>query len=1502
MSIIAKKPYEISLWDDDSIYVVEGPGGARREITQLVEKASNETVKNHVYREVPVVVIGKDSMDAAIRAFNPKLTQNLNGSNTLTFDLFYRYYDEESGSFRDNPFISLIQNERKIKLKYGDEWFHFIVKQIEEESENNTFSYTCTDQYINELAKTGYEIELDTELENNMGTIVELGNYILEGSDWHVDEENCDLLQQRNIEPLVPVELTQRIVAKDMQTGATKIIARGQVVFVCYTSVINEDDPDAQFFYVDGAAYIVDEDGVIVNSPNWTVKKSVMGGLTMEGKHVSDYYMGNRLIETQKTVYVPEIDKYCLVWNNQAVYSFEDTEYASLTEIQQMITNATNFTSTMGWTGVAPAMVTLSNVGATPTLKLNFASSGQKIANTGFFDNRAQLQKGFIKGDKFVFAIKTTNNAQITGAQIMGVSQESPYGTPERTLVNFNSRPTSSLIPTTLDGYAVFQGTVSESISYDDMMKYVLNFYVVGNGSVDLYDAKLFKYSIGKSGRFIVPDMENAINAVVKRRMSFFNKSDLTGVSDIDQLPIRAVYYDNEINTQTEFTPYFNPSYEKIRSIEGSKSNRFNLIQELCETFECWAKFSIEVDSRGAPTYYYQRTYEDPVPGKMYYIKRGSGAKDVDFDEYVYPTTGSGLTTLYERLYNKTVVFKEFIGRENYAGFKYGINLKSIQRKIDSNQIVSKMIVQPNANQYAPNGFCSIQQATMNPTGETAMFNFEYYIRTKLLDKEDLYRDLYGDGMGYFTQLYRYNQLLEPMIEQLTMLGTTLTGLLSRQQIYSTMVNEAKQNRDEYINDIANALGISKSAAGTVARSTSYNDVVNSYITKRDSANTIITQYSTQLTSINTSVDQYDAEYKRVAADLATIAERKEALNAMFYKKYSRFIQEGTWVSEEYVDPDLYYMDAAEVGRTSAFPKVSYTINVIELSQLDEYKNYAFKVGDKTYIEDTEFFGYVPTNSQRKFWRPYQEEIIVSKTLMHLDDPSQNVITVQNYKTQFEDLFQRIAAATTSLQYKEGSYNRASNAVNPDGTLNSEFLRNSLDKNVGIVLSAPSNSLEIDVDGGTIRARTGAGDFLINSKGILIGSGNEYKTAISADGINASVITTGRLNTGEVVIYGDNQETFRWDAYGLSAYAFDSTGAVSLNKFTRMDKFGFYGIVDSANFRPSSVQDVINAANFSLTWQGLRINLPNGQNSAKSEVIRVGSGSGKVLTDDTTVVTGRAYYTYNASTHTYTRVSYPSGNPKNKGYYQDTSTFVVYGDGSISANNGYFSGEIQATSGKFTGEIQATGGTFTGTLKATTLEGTLQAAATGGAISGVSLNINNKFKVDSSGNVTMTGNIKWGSNTSQTADSLYSDFTYYESGISESYAKTLISDAFVSSPKILTSNLNPNEYPNGTIAGMNITGSTIETSGAGGGGWDSWTKIEDGTIDFYSGSMHIYQGSIGVNNSNNLVLSGSWGGEIGFASNDIWFKCSSGTIYTSDIIDQLDDLDSRVRALESSTS
>jgi hypothetical protein len=114
----------------------------------------------------------------------------VNGENILTFNMYSHYYDTISEEFYTNPFIGLLINERKIKLRYGallapdTKWYDLVIKNIQENSESKTYSYTAKDLFVNELSKSGFELVLDAQLENNMGTITELADNVLADSDW----------------------------------------------------------------------------------------------------------------------------------------------------------------------------------------------------------------------------------------------------------------------------------------------------------------------------------------------------------------------------------------------------------------------------------------------------------------------------------------------------------------------------------------------------------------------------------------------------------------------------------------------------------------------------------------------------------------------------------------------------------------------------------------------------------------------------------------------------------------------------------------------------------------------------------------------------------------------------------------------------------------------------------------------------------------------------------------------------------------------------------------------------------------------------------------------------------------------------------------------------------------------------------------------------------------------------------------------------------------------
>jgi hypothetical protein len=184
---------------------------------------------------------------------------------------------------------------------------------------------------------------------------------------------------------------------------------------------------------------------------------------------------------------------------------------------------------------------------------------------------------------------------------------------------------------------------------------------------------------------------------------------------------------------------------------------------------------------------------------------------------------------------------------------------------------------------------------------------------------------------------------------------------------------------------------------------------------------------------VKPQIDTLEQAIKEKEARRETLLNYKKKLNELFFKKYSRFILEGTWISEEHVDDDKYFADAQSVLYNSCYPQVAYNINVISLKGLPGYKLIDFDLGDKTNVIDEQFFG-----------NKLQEEVVITEMSERLDDPSKNTIKVQNFKNQFQDLFQKITATVQQTQYNVGSYEKGAALVDANYMKQNEWITNAI--------------------------------------------------------------------------------------------------------------------------------------------------------------------------------------------------------------------------------------------------------------------------------------------------------------------------------------------------------------------------------------------------------------------------------------------------------------------------
>ena len=1108
---IIKKPYEISLWTDELVWV--GTSGTKY---YNIQEAKEEIVHQY-YEETKLCVIGSDTMQSQSRAVNPKLNRKINGENTFTFTIYYQYIDNITGEKVENPYIPYLVSERKIKLKYNNEWFDFIIKNIQENSESKAFTYTCKDLFVTELSKTGFEIVLDNELENNMGTIEYLAGKIVEGSDWTVDQS--DPIKQYIEEPLYKITLGTSIDAIDIE-GEEKgfKIRSGQNIYVFYSN-INDKKQKWQYLYCENDNFKTNDDLVIDKihknyiidvsgfdgEQNWpsfiginTITKERLVQLTRD-------FRGNRLVKQSKTKYDATIDKYVNVYDNGTVYGFTESEFFTSGDITNYIANPNSFTSTSGWqTDASQLDYQLDSIKTADGLFKSYIffknKPGALVMNSGISSNRS-ASESFAKGEQYVLRMKYKNSSSeyikncpqsvricqyhfdddskyVMQSEIFGFdSAQLGNGLPKYTneleeiIENGHETGKYKYVAKEDSDYVYMIGTCKQSISKNQLTDWDFKiglFFDFGNNTNTYYleDVQVFPYQTyteEEVERLSVPG--GKLHSEIKTKYVYYEpNSEWQGIEDL--IPLDTSGY-----KEAAYEPYYESGsqFTKVRSISAKESNRFNLLQDLCETFQAWMKIKVERESNG------------------------SGKLKLDKD--------------YRPI--KKISFVEAYGDISQVGFRYGVNSKSIQRTVDSAAIVSKMIVKDNANEFAPNGFCSIARATENPTGENFLLNFDHYIRHGLLDFEVVTNDLYLENingyLGYYAALKRLNSERN---EKIDIQAGELRNIMNQESAYTTYKLSYDAAIEEQLvieKDFCRLLGqnIDHDKFEEQAEKFKDREDLSKYWVKWGQRQNVIQQHGSLYKKAKSNWDLAQSKYDQIESELDELTKSKKDLWEVFYKKYSRFIQEGSWIKEDYTDPNLYYIDAESTLYASTQPKITYNISVIDISSLPEYQDYNFNLGDISYIEDVEFFFY----SRKPGAAPYREEIIVSEINVELDSPEKTQIKVQNYKTQFEDLFQRITAQTQQAEYHTGEYNRVAGIVETNGTIAPLTLENSFANNAFKLSNARDQSVVWNEYGITTTSLTNPSEMVrIISGGVFLSNdgGQSWKTGVTGAGINTS--------------------------------------------------------------------------------------------------------------------------------------------------------------------------------------------------------------------------------------------------------------------------------------------------------------------------------------------------------------------------------------------------------------
>lgn len=1214
------------------------------EVAEQKTSIDNVRITKSVFDEIEIAELASDSSSAPGRASDIHLNRNINGMNTLTFSMPKYYHNRDEKEY--NSVLADMWPKNKVKLKYGDKWYSFIINERTERRDGKKiyFDFSCSDMLIYELSKTGYELTFDEE--SGQGTIDELAEKVLykDGqpkTDWeYLPHEDGEFIEKREV-----YEQNENGDYKyDSITGKINIT---EEEVATATSKYDDELERVIYRYKYGSPTLVSDIESLDVKKSYYNKKSngAFQKITFLRKNGSgatatySFKIGNETkvyseTEVKSSIYevVVEInedgettrDDWNYTQNGHNIWGYNSVLAYTPQSAKNLLANGQDFVDTTNWDSTTSTITgstsSIDNATIVSVIDGEIADASQEINysllvtptstsgepwiyNSSLYTSRTKIEAGTVYAVMVSFEkasgssastidfrlSKSTLNLDSNNVKIsqnglssdqylifvLSETMENPYFMIKPTVPSGADKTKYGIKINKAQFYKVIPRDLSD-VPASDIAK---NLGLSGDGT----RSKIISKS-GFNDKYIFPDDADVVtNAPVEEKIELFY------YLPNDDEPTERTFFDSPANNVVE--KYTSTGNQKVRTLQEEKSNYYNLLQSIAELFEGWIRFNIEYYDNGR-------------------IKR---------DEYGKQ--------------QKYIQFREVVGQNQWAGFHYGTNVSSIERTINSDEVATKVWVENSESETSSSGLISIADSDLNDLGESYIYNFNYYIEIGELDSQSFINDMYGTSsmdMAFSPRMKEKRDEYKAEYQNYATLTNTISSLKESRISTILQINANKEQarvNAEYIpvnwsyssngnkvtvkngeiykgtywtltttgstynanNEASTSVGLGPPSADTcydyyksartfaatvntlyeslekLNKQLGYFDkeLSNGYLCDIDFTTSDVNEEDyTEQYDENSSTNPYLARQNHSSDELERINQEKASLINLFENKYRRYISEGTWSDDSYTDSDQYFLDAERVTSTSARPQISYNIDVIQLAGLEGYEVYDINVGDKTFICDEEFFGYDEFEDGGR--RLHPEEFVISEMDDNLDNPSESTITVQNFRTQFEDLFSRISATIQTVQTKDQIYSRGENFT-PTGEIIASVLQNSLLNN-SLILAQSVNQNVIISDRGieVVATDNPAKRLKVVAEGIYITTdgGLNWTAGFQPGGINASLLTTGQIDTGIIKIMNNGIPSYVWNALGITAYqtVADDGSILPLSKsgFVRFDQHGLY--------------------------------------------------------------------------------------------------------------------------------------------------------------------------------------------------------------------------------------------------------------------------------------------------------------------------------------------------------
>ena len=253
----------------------------------------------------------------------------------------------------------------------------------------------------------------------------------------------------------------------------------------------------------------------------------------------------------------------------------------------------------------------------------------------------------------------------------------------------------------------------------------------------------------------------------------------------------------------------------------------------------------------------------------------------------------------------------------------------------------------------------------------------------------------------------------------------------------------------------------------------------------------------------------YDLELQ-----LDTATGSQDEVEATFYAAMGDMLNDGYWSDTNYTvgQEESLYNDAVDVLAQLSKPAVSYTVNLVTLSEAMGMTPDNFMINSRVRLYDPE----VPIN----------DLVYVDKLVRYLDNPSKDTVEISNTDIAltgqgYSSVMSRITELADMVDQKNAIYNRAA-AFDSTGQMDMDRLNGVIDVLKNNIVSSVSSWYTDDSGNIIFESVDGTSAMMLSGEGFAIADGKtqegqwNWRSFGTGHGFTADLITAGTLAASRI--------------------------------------------------------------------------------------------------------------------------------------------------------------------------------------------------------------------------------------------------------------------------------------------------------------------------------------------------------------------------------------------------